>query len=204
MSGLVVALAQAAALRKSAWWGGGGQSEGKLGPWSTIALAGQTFPGVPGPESPGAISVRVEGPGVGYSIDRQKEKAGDGHVLHVEGYQAKPFTLACRLHRAEQWEAFRAYMSVINPKLKENYRKAFAVSGHPVLSTYGIASIYIEEVAFPAEQERLVEVIRMTVCEVFGRSGKGSKKVAETDLIGGDNAGTLNPRFDLDSSPGAR
>ena len=87
------ALSQAAQLAaKGSFWDGP-PGPGRLGPWSTLILGGQVFPGADGPDDPRACAVRLKG-AVRYRIDSQKVKGGSGHKLVTEGYDPTQLTAA--------------------------------------------------------------------------------------------------------------
>lgn len=169
----------------AAFWGGGGEFEGRLGPWSVLILDEQVFPGVNGWDQPGACPVTISGP-VGYRIDDQKVRGKDGHKLVVTAYEAAKLTATVKIYTSVQWEAFCAYLPRINPKIKENERRAFRVS-HPDLRAFQINQVYINQITLPEEHDgRMVKVVKMTLWEVFDLRAKSSTaKPKQTDPAAG-------------------
>lgn len=178
------ALSQAAQLAaKGSFWDGP-PGPGRLGPWSTLILGGQVFPGADGPDDPRACAVRLKG-AVRYRIDSQKVKGGSGHKLVTEGYDPTQLTAEVRMWRNEQWLAFIAFLPFINPKVQGNLRRSFSAE-HPYLAAYGISSVYINEIHMPEEGEhRMIRVVRLNLWEVFDLktegSGGGAKTVQQAD-----------------------
>ena len=104
------------------FWSGGGQWEGKLGPWSTLKLDGLVFPGVKDASDPGACPVEITGE-VRYAIDRKKIKGHDGHKLTAEGFEPTKCVATVKIYSEAQYAAFRAYLPTISPKIPRSRPK---------------------------------------------------------------------------------
>lgn len=113
------------------FWAGDGSAEGRLGPWSTLLLDGLVFPGVTSAEDPGACPVDIDEGEVRYRIDPQKMRGHDGHRLVVEGYEPTPIPAKVRIYTEAQWQAFKAYLPQISPKIPRTRQKVDA-KGKPV------------------------------------------------------------------------
>lgn len=176
----------------SFWAGRRGSRD--LGPWSTLILDGQVFPGADSATDPRACAVRLRG-GVRYRIDSQKVKGQSGHKLVSEGYEPTQISAEVRIWRPEQWLAFVSYLPYINPKVQGNQRRARSAE-HPFLSAYGISSVYINEIHLPEEGEhRFLRTVKLNLWEVFDiRSGDAdkAKTVKPTD---GDYNGAVREEF---------
>ena len=165
----------------AAFWGGGGDWEGKIGPWAALKLDDLWFPGVGDLGSPGVCPVRIAGE-VKYRIDSQKPKGKSGHKLVTEGYEPTKCVGEVRIYTAEQWAAFRAYLPEINPKLRSNNGRAYRAR-HPYLQAYDLSNVYINEITFPDEHDgRMVRMVKLSLWEVFGvQDLSASKTVKSTD-----------------------
>lgn len=162
----------------AAFWGGGGPREGKLGPWSTLRLDGDIFPGVKTWDDPGACPVEIDSGELQYRIDVQRIKKADGHRLVVDGYQPTPFTAKVKIYTPAQWAAFKAYLSKISPKLQPQRLRSF-LADHPILTAYGINSVYINRVTFPKDAEsRMIKEIGLTMWEMFDIKEGGGKTIS--------------------------
>ncbi len=166
------------------WWAGGGQREGKLGPWSTLLLDGLVFPAVlRGYDDPGACGMLPPKGNLRYRVDSQKVRGQSGHKLNVEAYEPARLVLTFRLWRAEQWAAFRAFLPQISPRNKNTKAapRRFRVS-HPVLAVYGISEVFIHDIALPSEADsRFVQEITMEVIEVWDLKDTGTKTVKQAN-----------------------
>lgn len=124
------ALLRLSNIEEARFWSGGGQFEGKLGPWSTLLLEGKIFPGADSYDDPRACPVEVMGE-LKYRIDSQKIKGHDGHRLVADGYEPTKCTARVRIYTAAQWAAFQAYLPTISPKIPRTRQKLDA-KGKPV------------------------------------------------------------------------
>lgn len=114
------------------FWGGGGQFEGKLGPWNTLRIDAQVFPGCSDYGDPGACPVEISGM-VKYKIDSQKAHGHDGHKLVANGYEPTQCTAMIRIYTPAQWQAFIRYLPKINPKVPRTRPKVDS-KGKPVMT----------------------------------------------------------------------
>lgn len=186
--------AQFAAQGGAAWWAGGGNYEGKLGPWSTLSLDGRVFPGVSGYDDPRAWGLISISGNVNYRIDPQKVKGSSGHRLNVEGYTPTPLQITMRCWNAPQWAAYTAYLSQISPKVKTNKLRRYRVLT-PILAAYQISEIFIHDISLPKDaQDRFVHDVTLTVLEVWDlHPGTGAKTIKQANL--NDTAVLVDARF---------
>lgn len=196
--------------------------QGQLTVWNTILLGGKVFPGVASREDAGACICIPTSARARYGIDRQKvqtetpaerkarvAKKGPEpppvHRLISEGYTPGPVALKVGMWRREQYDAYRAYLPTINPRLKENLLRALPID-HPDLTDLGITSIFINDVPIPEWDSTWgLRWVEIGAHEIFDPSPKSSNvaqtiKPTKLDINNNSGVGLGDTRYEIDKS----
>lgn len=101
------------------FWGYDKAHEGQLGPFNTLGLDDELFPGVPGLDNykdPRVCPVEIDGT-IASKFHDAKAHGNSGHKRTYQGYDSKKqFTVEVKIYRAEQWTAFLAWLQKYGPK----------------------------------------------------------------------------------------
>jgi hypothetical protein len=175
------------------WAGIGGYIDlEQVTPWNTLLLDGVTFPSAEAPMFITSMSGEV-----GFDVDRRQRKNRSGRKKTSTGSKSPQWTMGFQIITSEQYQAWKALLPQINPKLDANRAKVRRVF-HPFLADYEITQAFIHRLPFPQWDAQLLAAVTLHFEDV-GSSDSDTKKALKPTTDPNSNAAALDDRFKSDN-----